>query len=468
MKNKTNKRILSSSFRDPAGFLFTDQDILYRQINPSGFEDYFLLINSGLYEELISSNFLISHEEQGEYEKKSPPDKIIIKPEPISFISYPYEWGFSQLKDAALLTLDIQFASLHKGLSLKDCSAYNIQFHNGKPILIDTLSFERYQEGQPWAAYRQFCQHFLCPLALMAYTDVRLSQLSRVYIDGIPLDLASKLLPRRTSLNLALNMHIHLHAKSQAQYADKEIDRSKPQRKMQKHQLLGLVENLKSAIEKLVWQPGSTNWAEYNQFHNYPPPALLQKSEIVVKFLQKSDSKKIWDLGANTGRFSRIASQQNIKTMAFDNDPGAVEINYLKATEEGDQYLLPLITDLTNPSPGLGWAHAERQSLLARGPADAVLVLALIHHIVIGNNIPLRNLAEFLSNICSWLIIEFIPKEDPQVKKLLQVRKDIFTDYNRMNFLNEFNNQFELIAQEAIRETRREIFLFHNKNATDS
>jgi hypothetical protein len=464
--NKTSKEIVSSSFRDPAGFLFTDQDILYRQINPSGFEDYFLLLNSGLYEELISSNFLIPHEEQGKYDKESPPDKIIIKPEPIAFISYPYEWGFSQIKDAALLTLDIQLASIRKGLSLKDSSAYNIQFHNGKPILIDTLSFECYQEGHPWAAYRQFCQHFLCPLALMAYTDVRLSQLSRVYIDGIPLDLASKLLPRKTSLNLALNMHIHLHAKSQTQYADKEIDRSKPQRKMQKHQLLGLVENLKSAIKKLVWQPGNTNWAEYNQFHNYTPEALQHKSEIVLNFLHKTDSQKIWDLGANTGRFSRIASQQNIRTMAFDNDPGAVEINYLKAIEEGDQYLLPLITDLTNPSPGLGWAHTERQSLLSRGPADAVLALALVHHIVIGNNIPLRNLVEFLRNICSWLIIEFIPKEDPQVKKLLQVRKDIFTDYNRMNFLNEFNDQFELIAQEKIRETTREIFLFRNKNST--
>jgi ribosomal protein L11 methylase PrmA len=467
MINKTSKGIVSSSFRDPAGFLFSDQDTLYRQINPSGYDDYFSLIDSGLYKELSSSDFLIPHEEQEEYDRKSPPAKIIIKPEPVVFISYPYEWSFSQLKDAALLTLEIQLASLHKGISLKDCSAYNIQFHNGKPILIDTLSFEQYQEGEPWVAYRQFCQHFLCPLALMAYTDVRLSQLSRVYIDGVPLDLASKLLPKKTSLNFALNMHIHLHSKTQAQYADKDIDLNKSRRKMQKHQLLGLVENLKSAIKKLTWQPDSTDWAEYDQFHNYSPSALKHKSEIVADFLQTTKSEKIWDLGANTGRFSRIASQQKINTLAFDVDPGAVELNYLKAVEEGDQYLLPLITDLTNPSPGLGWAHSERQSLIERGPADTILALALVHHIVIGNNVPLKNLVEFLGGICNWLIIEFIPKQDPQVRKLLQVRKDIFAEYNQKNFLNEFNVQFELITQEAINDTERELFLFRKRNPAD-
>jgi len=467
MKNATSNRVVSSSFRDPAGFLFTDHDTLYRQINPSGYDDYFLLIESGLYEDLISSKSLISHEEMDQYDRISPPEKIIIKPEPVAFISYPYEWSFSQLKDAALLSLDIQAACLQKDISLKDCSAYNIQFHNGKPILIDTLSFERYQEGEPWVAYRQFCQHFLAPLALMSYTDIRLSNLLRVYIDGIPLDLASKLLPKKTNLNFALNMHIHLHAKSQAQYADKEIDPTRPRRKMQKHQLLGLVENLKTAIEKLVWTPGSSDWVGYDRFHNYSHEALEHKSQIVANFLNSTKSQVVWDLGANTGRFSRIASQKKIKTVAFDIDPGAVELNYLGAIDEGDQYMLPLISDLTNPSPGLGWAHTERKSLVERGPADTVLALALIHHIVIGNNVPLRNLADFLSHICQWLIIEFIPKQDPQVKKLLQVRKDIFTDYTLEYFLNAFNAYFELIDQEKIKDTERELFLFRNRKPID-
>lgn len=465
MKNPKSDRKVASSFRDPAGFLFTDQGVLYRQINPSGYDDYFTLIESDLYEELTSAKHLVTHEEQEEYDWNSPPEKIIIKPEPVTFISYPYEWSFSQLKAAALLTLDIQFASMQKGMSLKDCSAYNIQFHHGKPILIDTLSFERYQEGQPWAAYRQFCQHFLSPLALMSYTDVRLNQLSRVYIDGIPLDLASKLLPKKTNLNLSLNMHIHMHAKSQAQYADKEIDLNKSRREMQKHQLLGLVDNMKSAVKKLDWKPSSTDWAQYERFHNYSPEALQHKMELVTEYLQKTQSANAWDMGANTGRFSRIASQLNINTIAFDIDPGAVELNYLQTIKEGEKRVLPLVSDLTNPSPGLGWALSERLSLVERGPVDSVLALALMHHLVIGNNVPLRKLAEFFSQICQWLIIEFIPKEDPQVKKLLQVRKDIFTDYTLENFLKKFSVFFELIRQDKIKNTGRVLILFRNKNS---
>ena len=263
-------------------------------------------------------------------------------------------------------------------------------------------------------------------------------------------------------------MHIHLHAKSQTQYADKEIDLTKPRREMQKHQLLGLVDNLKSAINKLTWKPGNTDWAEYDQFHNYSPEAFQHKRELVAEYLRKTQSKIAWDLGANTGRFSRIASQLQIDTIAFDIDPGAVELNYLRAVKEDEQQLLPLVSDLTNPSPGLGWAHTERQSLLERGPADTVFALALIHHIVISNNVPLRNLADFFSRICQWLIIEFIPKGDSQIKKLLQIRKDIFTDYTQDKFLEEFGVFFELISQDQILETERVLFLFRNKTLMTS
>jgi hypothetical protein len=465
MKNLTNKKGVSGSFRDPTGFLFTDNGILYRQINPPGFDDYFLLLNSGLYQELTATELLIPHEEISEYDQNSLPDQIVIKPEKVGFISFPYEWSFSQLKNAAQITLQIQKIALQNGMSLKDCSAYNIQFFHGKPILIDTLSFERYQEGEPWAAYRQFCQHFLAPLALMAYTDVRLSQLLRIYIDGIPLDLASKLLPKKTSLNFSLNVHIHIHAKSQARYSEKEIDHEKDRRQMQVHQLLGLVDSLASGVEKLTWKPDQTDWAEYEKFHNYSPGALQHKSDLVAQFLSQTQSSLVWDLGANVGRFSRLASQQKIDTIAFDIDPGVVELNYLRVVEESDRHLLPLVADLSNPSPGLGWAHQERQSLMERGPADTVLALALIHHLAIGNNVPLKKLAEFFSRICQWLIIEFVPKDDPQVKRLLKVRKDIFSDYDQDRFLTEFNNYFEVLAQQKIKDTNRVLFLYKNKNS---
>ncbi|MEN6436739.1 MAG: SAM-dependent methyltransferase, partial [Anaerolineaceae bacterium] len=198
----TKNNIHSASFRDPSGFLFWSDGILYRQVNVSYQTHYDALMQSGLYAQLIKRGHLVRHEEVDQ--KPAYPEIAykVIAPEKVSFISYPYEWSFSELRDAALLTLEVCNLALEKGLVLKDASAYNIQFVDGRPVLIDTLSFEKYQEGAPWVAYRQFCQHFLAPLALMAYTDIRLSQLMRVYIDGIPLDLASKLLPGSTQWKL--------------------------------------------------------------------------------------------------------------------------------------------------------------------------------------------------------------------------------------------------------------------------
>jgi hypothetical protein len=459
----TSKQQHPASFRDPAGFLYSERNQLLRQINPAGYQDYFASINSGLFEKLTGTGWLIPHTEITSYKQEAAPEKIIIKPDRIPFISYPYEWSFSQLQDAARLTTQIQKSALEAGLSLKDCSAYNIQFLRGKPVLIDTLSFERYREGEPWAAYRQFCQHFLAPLALMSYNDVRMSQLLRVYIDGIPLDLASKLLPRKTSLNFGLNMHIHLHAKSQAHMSDKQVDKDQARRKIQKHQLLGLVDNLASAVEKLSWHPEQTSWAEYEKFHNYSAQAQQHKHDLVQKFLAKTDSSLVWDLGANIGFFSRIASQQGIDTVAFDIDPGAVELNYLKLVEQGDLHMLPLVMDLTNPSPGLGWNSHERDSFQDRGPADTVLALALIHHLAIGNNVPLPQLASFFADLCRWLIIEFVPKRDPQVGKLLQVREDIFSGYNQKNFVTVFKSRFDLVSEEIIVDSERSLYLFKRK-----
>ena len=223
-----NNQKLPASFRDPSGFLFFQEDILYRQVNLVYQENFNRLVESGLYDHLVNSGKLISHKET----ELPPPEPEtaykVIQPEQLSFISYPYEWSFSQLKDAALLTLDIQKRALQHGMTLKDSSAYNIQFppEDAKPVLIDTLSFEVYQEGSPWVAYRQFCQHFLAPLALMCFTDERLSQLLRVYIDGISLDLAGSLLPRRTKFNFGLLTHIHLHAAAQKRYAAEDVGKA--------------------------------------------------------------------------------------------------------------------------------------------------------------------------------------------------------------------------------------------------
>lgn len=457
MKIPQNEGVIPSSFRDPSGFLFYQDGFIFRQVNASYQSDYELLTSSGLYDSLVDAGLLISHKE---VELPAPIPAIafkILKPELVPFISYPYEWSFSQLKDAALTTLKIQQVALDFGMSLKDSSAYNIQFNKGKPVLIDSLSFEKYREGEPWVAYRQFCQHFLAPLALMSYTDIRLSQLLRIYLDGIPLDLASSLLPRRTNFRFSLLSHIHLHARSQKRYSDKPVEVSK--RRMGRNSFLGLIDNLQNAIKKLTWQEQETDWAEYYDETNYSTKAFEHKRQLVDKFLEKSDPEIVWDLGANTGVFSRIASDKGALVMSFDVDPGAVEKNYLESVRRGDTKLLPLLLDLTNPSPDCGWGTQERNSIISRGPSDTALALALIHHLAISNNLPFDRIAAFLVQICQSLIIEFVPKEDSQVQRLLMSREDIFPNYTREAFEHEFAKYFTLQEVVKVDGSERTLFL---------
>jgi hypothetical protein len=457
MKENKNSGYIPSSFRDSSGFLFYRGSSIYRQVNVTYKENYDHLMNSGLYEALVGAELLIPHEEVDVEAIRHDFSYKIIKPEPIPFIAYPYEWSYSQLKDAALTTLKIQRKSIDFGMSLKDCSAYNIQFRQGKPVFIDTLSFEKYHEGQPWVAYRQFCQHFLAPLALMSYRDIRLNQLSRIYIDGVPLDLASLLLPFRTRFIFSLLSHIHLHARSQKHYADKTVKSSG--RKVSRLSFLGLIANLESAVNKLKWRPRGTEWADYYEDTNYSAEALEHKKHIVAEFLDELNPKSVWDLGANVGMFSRIASSKGIDTISFDVDPAAVEMNYLECVKKGETHVLPLLLDLTNPSPGIGWQNQERISILGRSPADTVLALALVHHLAISNNVPLAKIAEFFSNICNSLIIEFVPKTDSQVQRLLSTREDIFTEYTQPAFEQEFEKYFTIEKCTRIRESQRILYL---------
>ncbi|MCK5430025.1 MAG: hypothetical protein KAI94_11170, partial [Anaerolineales bacterium] len=314
--------------------------------------------------------------------------------------------------------------------------------------------------GEPWVAYRQFCQHFLAPLSLMAYRDVRFSQLLRVYIDGIPLDLASSQLPIKTRLKFQLFLHLHLHAFSQKRYSAQGV---KSSRKMSKVEFLGLIDSLESAVNGLRWSPQGTEWAEYYDDHNYTAEGLEHKSQLIGEFLETIHPQTVWDLGANTGYFSRLVSDRGIPTVAFDIDQGAVEQNYLacKTNKEGD--LLPLFLDLTNPSPGIGWHNRERMSFIERGPAEVVLSLALIHHLAISNNVPFNQLASFFREVCSWLIIEFIPKSDAQVQRLLASREDIFQSYTINEFESIFSMEFKIHRSELIIDSERRLYLMEGR-----
>jgi ribosomal protein L11 methylase PrmA len=460
-----NNPLHPASFRDPSGFLFRRDGVLYRQVNLSYQEDYELLNSSGLYAELVEKSWLVGHTEVDLDPEQASLSFKILRPDLLEPISYPYEWSFSQLKDAALRTLGIQKRALKKGMSLKDASAYNIQFRNARAVLIDTLSFEAYKAGQPWVAYKQFCQHFLAPLALMAKRDVRLNQLLRVHIDGIPLDLASRLLPGSTRLNFALSTHIHLHASFQRKHAASGGKASKQIAGMSLAAMEGLIESLRTAIVGLRWNPRGTEWGDYytETSGHYSDAASLHKMEILEKFLDQAAPRSAWDLGANTGVFSRAASRRGIPTVAFDIDPAAVEQNFLACKANKDTHLLPLVLDLTNPSPAIGWNNRERMSLLERGPVDAVLALALIHHLAIANNVPLTRLADLFQQAGRWLMIEFVPKEDPQVQVLLASRQDIFPDYSQQGFEAAFETCFKIHASVPVKETARTLYLMERR-----
>ncbi|MGA2666629.1 MAG: class I SAM-dependent methyltransferase [Patescibacteria group bacterium] len=455
------KEIVSSSFRDPSGFVYFKNGTLYRQINLSYAKDYDRLMNSGLYRKLTDIDYLIKHEEVKLADEIPGPAYKVIKPEVVPFVSYPYEWSFSQLKDAALLTLKIQKIALEHQMSLKDASAYNVFFVKGRPILIDTLSFEIYEENKPWIAYRQFCQHFLASLSLMAKVDLRFGSLSAEYLDGLPLDLASHLLPFKTKFSLGLASHIHLHAFDQVRYANKKP--AKKNYRLSRNQLMGIINNLEATIKNLKIRSQKTTWGNYYLETNYTAVAKKEKAKIIKAWIKKIAPKTVWDVGANDGTFSRIASEMKISTVATDFDPLAIESAYLQAKERDDQLILPLVIDITNPSPAIGWANEERLSFLERAHFDLTLCLALIHHLVIANNLPLSHIAETLQAHTKYLIIEFVPKNDSNTRRLLAHRKNIFSGYTQKNFEKEFSQFFELQKRERIRQSLRTLYLMKNK-----
>ncbi len=452
---------IPSSFRDPSGFVFNQNGSIYRQINRSYGEDYDHLMHSGLYDNLVNSGLLVSHQEMVPSLLGREIAYKILKPEFIPFISYPYEWCFSQLKDAALTTLKIQKIAFNFKMTLKDANAFNIQFKEGKPIFIDTLSFERFREGEPWIAYRQFCQQFIAPLALMAYKDIRFNQWLKIDLDGIPIELASIFLPWKTIFKFSLFTHIHMHAKGRKYLSPRPmVNKAK---RVSRQGFLGILDSLESTVKKLRWNPSGTEWVDYYDRTNYTDAGFQHKQELVGQFLDIIRPDRVWDLGANTGLFSRLSARKGAFTVSFDMDPAAVEKNYLKCREDQESTILPLILDLTNPSPGIGWENQERMSLLERGPADTVIALSLIHHLAISNNIPLAKVAGFFSEICRGLIVEFIPKEDSYAQRLLSSRKDIFPDYNQASFEGEFGKYFEIKASVKIRDSERTLYLMANK-----
>ncbi len=458
-----------SSFRDPAGHIFTDKGKVFRQINKAGRADYDGLMQSGLYDALVKRGLLVEHQEVSTPKASGKDGYKVIQPAVVPLISYPYEWSFSQLKDAALLTLRVQKLAIKYGLILKDASAYNVQFVGKKPVLIDTLSFMPYEEGKPWEGYKQFCEHFVAPLALASYTSLDALKLLRSDLEGISLELTTKLLPRRARLRPGLLSHVYLHANAQGKY--KNIASDKPQKEIKtravsKFALEGLVSSLENTVRGLKLPKQQTEWGDYYTFTNYSEAGFEKKRNMVRSYLEtvSPTPKTVWDIGANNGEFSSLAAEKDMYTVAFDIDPLAVERNYLNRTVASHtENMLPLLQDVVNPSPANGFLGTERDSLQARGPADVVMALALIHHLSIGRNLPFEKVAELLATIGKHVIIEFVPKEDSKVQILLASRRDVFPNYHEKGFELAMSKHFKLVKSQKIAGTKRTLYLYKRK-----
>lgn len=460
-----------SSFRDPAGFIFKRGNTMYRQINQAGREDFDFFMTCGLYDELVQKGLLVAHSQVKQLSSLTADDRryMIILPQQIPFISYPYEWSFSQLKDAALLTLRMQRIAFKYGMILKDASAYNVQFIGKKPIHIDTLSFKKYVPGEPWDGYRQFCEHFLAPLAVARYTSYDILKILQSDLEGIPLGVACSLLPGHARLGKGLFAHLYLHNASQKRYEDAgAATATVSKRKVSTFALEGIMASLERTVKALRPPNQKTEWANYYTFTNYSDEAFQKKQKLVRDLLKKVSPtpKMVWDVGANNGEFSVLAAELGAYTLAFDIDPVAVGRNYNHRNETNDDRLLPLVQDCTNPSAAVGWLGRERESLFERGPADVVMALAIIHHLAIGRNVPLERVAEFLSEIGRYVIIEFVPKEDSKVQILLASRKDIFAEYDADHFESAMGMYFNLVEKKPIQHSKRTLYLYKKKRAS--
>lgn len=451
------------SFRDPSGFIFYENEKVLRIINLEYRIHFDHLIESGLYENLTKGKKLISYKDFFSNNKYSKEQYKVIEVFKIPFISYAYEWSFSQFKDAALLTLDVEKTSVEYGMMLKDASPYNIQFYKNKPIFIDSLSFEKVDINYNWKAYGQFCEMFLGPLCLMAYKDPRLNTLLKEFINGIPLDLVAKLIPTKYHFVPSVFLHLILHSKIQKKTNLFKLHKQN-KKVITKKQHLSIITYLISFIEKLTLMKESTEWDGYYDDTDCEKPGyLLNKENEIETILKALKPKIVWDIGSNDGRFSRISSKYSDRVFSMDFDWRCVEHNYIENIKSLTENVISLQLDLVNPSPSIGWLNEERASIFTRlEKPDLILALAMMHHII-NSNIPFIRFLEMLSKTNKHVILEYIPRDDPKAEKIFSSRSEDFKYINKNEFEALLRLQFKIIDSKKLSNTKRELYILEKK-----
>jgi hypothetical protein len=454
------------SFRDPDSRVFYAGDSVLRVLSEQGRKDWEDLASSALFAEATAAGQIVATEMtdgeagiEGVLESRG---AAVLRHELIPFVSYAYEWPFGMLKDAALLQLHLLRRALAEGLILKDSSPYNVQWRGSQPVFIDVGSFERLRAGEPWAGYRQFCMLFLYPLMMRAYKGVSFRPWLRGSLDGIaPRDFAA-LMSLRDFFRRGVPTHVLLHARLDRRHEASDHDVRGELRKagFRKELIEANVRGLEKTVRRLEWEPPASVWTEYGRTTTYSDSDADRKEQIVRSALGARRLGLVWDLGANDGRYSRLAAEQADYVVATDADEAVVESLYGALKQEGQRRILALTLDITDPSPGLGWRGAERKPLVDRGSPDLTLCLALVHHVSISGNVPLADFLDWLYGLETALVIEFPTRKDPMVRRLLaRKRDDAHPDYHLDWFERCLAERFEIERSEELAGGERVIYV---------
>jgi len=448
------------SFRDPESRVFYAGADVYRALSADGLSDFEAVQASGLLddgrvvstervEDVTALKDLLVHE-----------PAAVLRHERIPFVSYPYEWTFSMLKDAALLQLDLLLEALDHDLVLKDSTPYNVQFKGARPVFVDVGSFERLREGEPWVGYRQFCMLYLYPLLLQSAKGVPFRPWLRGAIDGITPPQMRDLMSLRDRFRKGVFTNVFLHARLEARYADRPGQvKQEVKRVFKKELFVANVRKMRKLVERLQWDPPQGVWTAYGERNTYTDDDARRKDDFVREVAGSRDWGLAWDIGANNGRYSRIAAEGARTVLAVDADEGPVELLYRDLRAEGNEQILTLTMNLADPSPGLGWRGLERRALAERGKPDLVLALALIHHVAISANVPVREFIDWLASLGSALVIEFPTREDPMVKKLLAPKREgLHPDYELSFFERCLAEAFEVERSERLESGTRVLY----------
>jgi ribosomal protein L11 methylase PrmA len=458
------------SFRDRDSRVVVAEGAVYRVLSERGAEDWRALADSPLLERLVADGSLVATEEADRDELGPGAGELLpggvamaLRHERIPFVSYPYEWTFGMLRDAALLQLDLQLAALEAGLTLKDATPYNVQFRGSRPVFIDVGSFERLREGEPWAGYRQFCMLYLYPLLLQGYRDVSFQPWLRGSTDGISPRQAARLLGPGNRLRRGVLSHVVLHARMERRYEQREggeVKEELRQASFKPELIAANVRRLRKLVAGLGWKAGDSAWTGYREQNTYSDEDAARKAAFVREAAAGSRAELVWDLGCNDGAYSRIAADHAGVVVACDADHATVEALYRALRSAGESRILPLVVDLGDPSPGLGWRGSERLPLEARGRPGLVLALAVVHHLSITANVPLGEVLTWLRWLDSALVIEFPKREDPMVRRLLSGKREgSNADYTLESFESELAARFRIERSEPLPSGNRVLYL---------